>query len=87
MYVSTELYPVYQTTDPRWGMLRARSHTVGLWEKFLIGCGEWDCYIYSVANRLYVSAELGYPKDDPRYGMLRARNTYWGPWEKFTRAI
>ncbi len=45
-----------------------------------------SCYyhqaIKSVANGLYVSAELG--DGGAWYGMLRARNSWVGPWELFT---
>jgi hypothetical protein len=37
--------------------------------------------IFSLANNLYVSAELGYGGGD--YAMLRARASAIGPWERF----
>lgn len=75
----------YPTTDPSYGMLRARASASGLWERF------WLCFdsttsdwvIISAQNGDLVSAELGYPATDPRYGMLRARATGIGLWEEY----
>ena len=90
MYVTAELG--YGTTDPRYGMLRARATTISTWQRFssvsldnLTGVR-----VFRGANGLWVSSELGYPTTHERYGMLRARydlaanGSKWGPWEKFT---
>ena len=81
-YVSTE---ASYTTYP--GMLRARTLTIGSWEKYRMHClGGGLVAIRSLANKpnvyaKYVSAEFGY--SGTLRGMLRARATAIGPWERF----
>jgi hypothetical protein len=65
------------------GVLRARSTSVGGWEKFqcvAVGTNQWA--LRSRANGKYVSAELGYPGSV--YATLRARSTSIGSWEADT---
>ena len=67
-----------------YGMLRARSTSVGGWEQFrFVGdCGSSaGCAIQSVASGLYVSAELNY--SGAWNGVLRARSSSVGTWERF----
>lgn len=83
-YVSAEL----GWTGDFYGLLRARASTVGPWERFNV-CEYQDgnypsnevWTIQSLANGLYVSAELGWTGG--LYGLLRARASTVGPWEKF----
>jgi hypothetical protein len=63
------------------GMLRARSSSIGPWEKLRICRHENFQTIFSVAAQRYVSVELDYGGADE--GMLRARSTSVGAWEKF----
>jgi hypothetical protein len=49
-----------------------------------------DCevvVIKSMANHLYVSAEIGSGYTGGNYGMLRARATTWGLWEEFQKCV
>jgi len=70
-------------TGSVYGLLRARSSTVGPWEKFTL-CKYTTYYtIKSNANGLYVSVELG--MTGPYNGILRARSSAVGPWEKLTK--
>ena len=65
------------------GVLRARSTSVGTWEKFqcvAVGANQWA--LRSRANGKFVSAELHYAGS--LYGTLRARSTTVGTWEKDT---
>jgi hypothetical protein len=64
-------------SEPFYGMLRARSSSIGPWETFHGGTG-----LRSLASLKFVSAELGYAGG--RNGMLRARASALGPWEEFT---
>lgn len=85
LYVAADLN--YPWNGPHVGVLRARtpSTQVGQWELFTL-CREYGgtggVFIRSVANGLYVAAELGSP-DNP--GMLRARThpNDLGDWERF----
>jgi hypothetical protein len=66
-------------------MLRARSDTVGAWEKFVL-CYINDAHVFtlwSIAAQRYVAAEEAYPA--PYTNMLRARTPAGqvGAWEKF----
>jgi hypothetical protein len=86
LYVSAEIG--YSSSDPRYGMLRARARTVGPWETFRWGFyNSGTVYGYSnvliAANGSYVSTELGYTGST--YAMLRARPNQKsiGPWEQF----
>jgi hypothetical protein len=81
LYVSAELG--YPAGDYRYGMLRARSGSIGPWERFRIyrDQGSGEVSIQSEANQKYVSVELGYQGN--AHAMLRARSTVVGPWEKF----
>ena len=79
-FVSAEL----GYTGGYYGMLRARSGSIGPWEQYSIGSsgdtdGTWA--IRSVANNLYVSSEFGYSGGDD--GLQRARASVIGDWEKF----
>jgi hypothetical protein len=78
-YVSAELgYTSYM-----YAALRARSTSVGAWEKYqcaAIGANRWA--IRSRANGKYVSAELSYAGS--LQGTLRARASTVGSWEQFT---
>jgi len=77
LYVSTEIG--YSGADN--GMLRARSSSIGAWERYYL-CYDGSGYgIYSLANSRYVSNELGYTGGD--YCMLRSRATSIGSWERF----
>jgi hypothetical protein len=71
-WVAAEL----QYTGALYGMLRARSASIGPWETYNGGSG-----LRSKANWKFVSAELQYT--GIRYGMLRARANSYGPWEQF----
>jgi hypothetical protein len=74
----------YPSNDPRWGMLRARSNTVGPWEKWEIcpdGAAGWA--LRSHYSKRWVSCERDYPGVGAR--MLRARATSIGVWERFNR--
>jgi len=65
------------------GMLRARAHSIGPWEKFT-RCIDQSTRVFTLkskANGLYVSTEMNYG-GSYQY-MLRARATTVGPWEKF----
>ena len=77
-YVAAELgYPGADN-----GMLRARSGSVGAWEKFecvALGGNRWA--LRSRANGQYVVTELGY--GGPTQAMLRARSGSPGGWEQF----
>ncbi len=71
-----------------YGQLRARTpgaaSGIGPWERFELQCvnGPGEIYaIKSLANNLYVSAELGWTGNS--YGLLRARAASIGPWEQF----
>ena len=80
LVVSAEL----ARTGNGYGQLRARSATVGPWEKFSIVC--WDAFagtvaIQSQASHQFVSAEVSWTGNS--YGLLRARAASVGPWEKF----
>ena len=79
LYVSTEL----GYGGSLYGMLRARSATLGAWEYYQLcynpATAHWA--IWADANKKWVSAELGYPGN--QYGMLRARSSSVGPWELF----
>jgi hypothetical protein len=75
-FVSAEL----SYTGDYYGMLRARSTSVGPWESFAL-CN-WGTYytLQSNANHKYVSTEVGYYG---RWnGMLRARADSVGPYER-----
>jgi hypothetical protein len=65
--------------------LRARSSSVGSWERFElcwnVNNNPFELAIRSLANGKWVSAELQYT--GALYGMLRARATSIGPWETF----
>jgi hypothetical protein len=64
------------------GMLRARSLTIGPWERYsFLGTDHGTFLILADANTLYVSAELNYGGED--WAMLRARAWPAGPWEDF----
>jgi hypothetical protein len=77
-YVAAEL----GATGGSYGMLRARSTSIGPWERFSFLSTDHSTFvILANANTRYVSAELGYGGDD--YGMLRARAWPAGPWEDF----
>jgi hypothetical protein len=82
-YVSTEL--TYSDTGPypEKGMLRARSFTVGDWERYTICYDYTDASysIYSPAAGAWVSTELLYT--GIKVCMLRARAYSVGPWEKY----
>jgi hypothetical protein len=81
-YVSAELG--YGTSNPLYGMLRARATSVGAWERFTMVFIDVNGSTYTAfraANGLWVSAELGYSGSE--YGMLRARAGSIGPWELF----
>jgi hypothetical protein len=77
LFVSAELGYGWPYT----GMLRARSSTVGPWERFDLAYQGGNFMIRSEANGLYVAAELGY--GSPDYGLLRARSDVHGDWETF----
>jgi hypothetical protein len=79
-YVSAEI----TRTGDGYGELRARSASIGGWEKFAIvgDCSSSSgCAIRSLANNLYVSAEISRTGDG--YGTLRARASSASAWEKF----
>jgi hypothetical protein len=80
-YVAAELH----YTGAGYGELRARSSSVGSWERFEfcfgIGGALAAVAIRSLANGKWVSAELQYT--GALYGMLRARASGIGPWETF----
>lgn len=66
------------------GLLRARSSTVGRWERFRIsgdGLSLRLASILSLANGRYVSTEIG--ETGSTYAMLRARAISVGPWERY----
>jgi hypothetical protein len=79
-WVSAELG--YQ--EPWTGMLRARSSTIGPWEKwnwcYDSSTGKWS--IQSNANGLWTSTEIGYTNE--HHAMLRARSSTIGSWEQYT---
>jgi hypothetical protein len=78
-YVSSELLYTGTLHDA----LRARSTSVGAWEKFqcvAIGTNQWA--IKSRANGAFVSTELLYGGN--YYATLRARSSSIGAWEKYT---
>jgi hypothetical protein len=81
-FVSAELsYP-----GPDFAMLRARATVVGPWELFDL-CRERETgrtLMYSDANLLYVTAELGSTYTGNRASMLRARADVVGSWQQFT---
>lgn len=84
LFVSAELG--YATTNPLYGMLRARSSSIGPWETFKRGdyfANNTVSHVFTAANGSYVTTELGYTGSE--YAMLRARpnQTSIGPWEKF----
>jgi hypothetical protein len=67
-------------------MLRARTDpsAIGPWEKLLIQQNpDNSISLQSVANSLWVSAELGFGVATPDYAVFRARATVIGPWERF----
>ena len=69
-WVSAEIkgYPADLT-----GLLRARALTRGLWEQFVFKkTSDGHVKIQSLANKRYVTVDLGYPTTDSNYGMLRA---------------
>lgn len=80
----------YVSAEASWrggtsGALRARSTSIGEWEKFTLhDLGGGDFALRSWANGRYVTAELAYPGD--RYALLRARATSIGPWETFHKS-
>ena len=80
-YVAAEL----NYTGAGYGELRARSSSVGSWERFEfcfgIGGALAAVAIRSLANGKWVAAELQYT--GALYGMLRARASSIGPWETF----
>jgi hypothetical protein len=80
-YVSAELH----YTGAGYGELRARSNSVGSWERFEfcygVGGAQAALAIRSLANGKWVAAELQYT--GALYGMLRARSASIGPWETF----
>jgi len=80
-YVAAEL----NYTGAGEGELRARSSSVGSWERFELCFGIGGALaavaIRSLANGKWVSAELQYT--GALYGMLRARADRIGPWETF----
>jgi hypothetical protein len=83
-YVAAELH----YTGAGYGELRARSSSVGSWERFEF-C--WNVNnnplllaIRSIANAKWVSAEFQYT--GALYAMLRARASGIGPWEIFNGA-
>ncbi|NMO57709.1 hypothetical protein HH310_41925 [Actinoplanes sp. TBRC 11911] len=83
LYVTAEI----TKTDTNYGMLRARSTTIGGWETFTV-FGDWpevstaDVNLYSNANSRYVATEVNYPGN--RDGMLRARTSgATGGWETY----
>jgi hypothetical protein len=82
LFVSAEFG--YPASSSSYGMLRARSDSIGPWEKFTIGCySNGNLVLVSQANGLVVSAEFGYPASSSSYGMLRARSHSIGAWEGF----
>jgi hypothetical protein len=81
LFVSAELGYGWPYT----GMLRARSSTVGPWERFDFVYQAGNFAIRSEANGLYVSAELGY--GSPDYGLLRARSDVISDWETFSLGL
>lgn len=80
-YVAAEL----NYTGAGYAELRARSNTVGPWERFElcwnVNNNPLELAIRSLANGRWVSAELQYT--GPLYGMLRARADRIGPWETY----
>jgi hypothetical protein len=80
-FVSAELG--YSPGTHYYGMLRARSDTIGAWEKYAIQCQNTSgAYAFkSTANNMWVSTELGYTGSDK--WMLRARSSSVGPWEQY----
>jgi hypothetical protein len=80
-YVAAEL----NYTGAGYAELRARSSSVGPWERFEFCFGIGGVLaavaIRSLANGNWVSAELQYT--GALYGMLRARADRVGPWETF----
>ncbi|AKJ30751.1 fascin domain-containing protein [Caldimonas brevitalea] len=82
-YVSTEV----ERTGSHYARLRARSSFLGGHELFRVRSlyrnqyGEQVFSLQSVANNLYVSAELNYAGGEQ--GMLRARNSFVGGQEAF----
>ncbi len=82
LYVSTEVG--YSGAEK--GMLRARSTSVGPWERYQIcwkegGGGPTDA-IWSDGAAKFVTAEIG--PEAVVYGMLRARANSVGAWEEFS---
>jgi hypothetical protein len=84
-YVAAEL----NYTGAGYGELRARSSSVGSWERFEfcwnVNNNPLELAIRSRANGKWVSAELQYT--GPLYGMLRARANGIGPWETFNGGL
>jgi hypothetical protein len=79
-YVAAELH----YTGAGYGELRARSSSVGSWERFEFcssSAAPVTLSIRSLANGKWVSAEFQYT--GALYAMLRARASGIGPWEKF----
>ena len=78
LYVTAEL----GGTGNNYAMLRARSATVGPWERFCLQNNNDNTWsIQSAENGLYVTAELGGTGND--YARLRARSATVGSWERF----
>ena len=63
------------------GMLRARSSSLGPWEKFQIDSGHNPCAFMTLTVMKYTSTEVN--RTGIEYAMLRARSDVWGPWEKY----
>jgi len=84
LWVSAEVgYPV---RDYRYGMLRARSSSIGDWEKFDIpNIAAGVVAIKAKANGKWVSTEMRYINSD-QY-MLRARSDQVSDWEKFMMPV
>jgi hypothetical protein len=79
-YVTAEIG--YASTDPLYGMLRARADVKGAWEAWTeVKLPGGNVALKNNANGLYVSAELGYTGSD--YAVLRARSAAIGPFELF----
>jgi len=66
-------------TGNDYGMLRARSTSIGPWETFSGLTG-----LRNTTNWKWVTAELG--QTGSRDAMLRARANSYGPWEHFTNS-
>jgi hypothetical protein len=81
-FVSAEVG--YASSTSGYGMLRARSTTVGGWEHFRMVCQPGGTFGIIGPNGLWVSTELQYPSFSTN--VLRSRGTWFGPWEKFTFA-